>query len=110
MNLFRGIQHHVLLENPIFVPVSMVFEPSFIVRRLGKLLFNQDLISSIRTDFFLLQLYRDDGRVEVLQIVLFGDVVNNHLFIPLENLPAAYAIYPVEFGRIDLIVVDLCEL
>jgi hypothetical protein len=38
MNLFRGIQHHVLLENPIFVPVSMAFEPSFIVRRLGKLL------------------------------------------------------------------------
>ena len=39
MNLFQGIPHHVLLENPIFVPVSMAFEPSFIVRRLGKLLF-----------------------------------------------------------------------
>jgi hypothetical protein len=41
MNLFQGIPHHVLLENPIFVPVSMVFEPSFIVRRLGKLLIHR---------------------------------------------------------------------
>lgn len=41
MNLFQGIPHHVLLENPIFVPVSMAFEPSFIVRRLGKLLMKE---------------------------------------------------------------------
>jgi hypothetical protein len=50
MNLFQGIPHHVLLENPIFVPVSMAFEPSFIVRRLGKLLMKSWIPACSRRD------------------------------------------------------------
>ena len=32
--------HYILIENPVFGLAICVFTPSFIVRRLGKLLFN----------------------------------------------------------------------
>ena len=44
--------HYILIENPVFGLAIRVFTPSFIVRRLGKLLFNlmQKVMSKVHVN------------------------------------------------------------